>query len=230
LHKRQCRELAQDEIRSIFDRMGEQEMSRICQYPKPSNLPLLLKLSAISWTTRPAFYDIHFVSLLGRATLLNKEGPSLSDTQERLLSLLKRAASEAPWSEPPEGMAHKPETYLRSLTDIARFGEPQAAVEILNRRVQDAERNKMAPKVLAKYYIYRLALLMSAAVKCEGDEGKRGAYVAEAKGLMERATRSLRGLQPDDWSASVSDSVLAGSLGLNRNASLRGYLCCVAVV
>jgi hypothetical protein len=182
-------------------------MSRIWKYPKPSNIPLLLKLSAISWTTRPVYFDMHFLSLVSRATLLDKKGPALGDTKERLLGLLKRAASETPWSEPPEGMAHKPETYLRSLTDIARFGEPQVAVEILNRRVQDAERNRMTPKVLAKYYIYRLALLLSAAGKSEGEEGKRGAYVAEAKGLMERATRSLRGLQPDDWTEYVSDYV-----------------------
>jgi hypothetical protein len=214
LHKRQRRALAEDEIRSIFDRTGEREMSRIWKHPEPSNLPLLLKFSAISWTTRPDNYDWHFRTLVSRAALLEKAGPALGDTKERLLGLLKRAALEAPtpWSEHPGEMEHLSETYMRSLTAIARFGEPQAAVEILNRRVKDEERNRMTPRVVAKHYLYRLVLLLAAAaVKSEGDERKRCAYVAEAKGLMERATRSLRGLHKQDWDEVVSDSAWSWS-------------------
>jgi hypothetical protein len=51
-----------------------------------------------------------------------------------------------------------------------------------------------------------LEWLLAAARKVEDeDEGKRDAYVAEAKGLMERATQSLRALQFNDWGGGVRD-------------------------
>jgi hypothetical protein len=87
------------------------------------------------------------------------------------------------------------------------LGEPKAAIEILNRHVEDVERHVVAPKYVAIYHLYRVIWRLSAALEVEGDEGKRGPYVAEAKGLMERATRSLRGLRPHDWSDFVSGSI-----------------------
>jgi predicted regulator of Ras-like GTPase activity (Roadblock/LC7/MglB family) len=71
--------------------------------------------------------------------------------------------------------------------------------------VEDIERKLVKPNEVATFYIHRVDWLLAAAVKFEEDEAKRGAYVAEAKGLMERATRSLRTLQPEDWREVVSD-------------------------
>jgi hypothetical protein len=90
------------------------------------------------------------------------------------------------------------------LTRIAQFGEPEAAVEILSRHVEHVEGCIMALSHTAAYNICRLDWLLQAARKVEEDEGKRGAYVAEAKEVMERATRSVRGLQPHDWTDLVS--------------------------
>jgi hypothetical protein len=39
----------------------------------------------------------------------------------------------------------------------------------MNRHVEDVERHVKAPNHLAKYYVYRLDWLLSAAVKFEGD-------------------------------------------------------------
>jgi hypothetical protein len=98
------------------------------------------------------------------------------------------------------------------LNTIAVSGEPEAAVEIFNSHVEEVGNYAVAPHHLATYYIYRLDCLLLAARGAEKDEGKRGAYVAEAKGLMERATRSLYGLLSQSWNVEVRST--APALGL----------------
>jgi hypothetical protein len=101
-------------------------------------------------------------------------------------------------------------THFSALSMIASLGEPEAAVEILNRHVEDVKRKIVAPKDLAAFSIYRLEFLLWAAREVEGDAAKKGAYVAEAKGVMEQATRSLRYLEPQDWDDKVRDSTSPG--------------------
>jgi hypothetical protein len=72
--------------------------------------------------------------------------------------------------------------------------------------VEDVERKVVTPNYAAMYYIYRLSWLLAAARDVKDDEGKRCAYVAEAKGLMVRATRGLRTLQSEDWNLQVRNS------------------------
>jgi hypothetical protein len=95
------------------------------------------------------------------------------------------------------------EAYFHTVTFVGLFGEEVAAVETLRRHAEDVERRVGAPNLVAKYYVCRLQALLAAAEKIEE---RRGAYVAEAKGVMERATRSLRGLQSEDWDNIVSAS------------------------
>jgi hypothetical protein len=204
-HKRQCRALAQVEYDSIFVRHPEGELKRILTAPDPSELPLLLKLSATTWTTRPRSCHMHVNSLNTRATLLNNGRPVPGDTKEGLIRLLKRATTELPWPELP--IERILDAHLKALGFLAAFDEPEAAVEILSRHTEDVERHVVAPSHRAKYYLQRLDWLLSAARKVEGDdEEKRDAYVAEAKGVMARATQSLRGLRLEDWSGQVHDS------------------------
>jgi hypothetical protein len=134
----------------------------------------------------------------------------LGDTKDVLIRLLKWAITEVPWPELPGGTKKMFEVQMDALDIIAECGEPEAAVEILSRHVEDVERYVSGPSRLAMYCIYRLAWLLGAAWKVK-DRGKKSAYVAEAKGLMERAMRSLRDLQ--DWDQNV------------RSLSLR-HLCC----
>jgi hypothetical protein len=180
--------------------------------PSPSEVPLLPKLSCITWTLRSEHGDLHIRSVLSRAALAGNGRPAPGDTKESLTRLLKRAATEVPWPELPAYTAHMFGTYFWALTIIGKFGEPEAAVEILNRHVEDVEKYVGAPNLVATYLISRLDWLLSAAVKFESDEGKRGAYVAEAKGLMDRATRSLRGLRRQDWDHLVSSSATTSEL------------------
>jgi hypothetical protein len=120
--------------------------------------------------------------------------PVPGDTKEILATLLKRAASKIPWPELPGGTQQMFDIHLELLAWLAMMDEPEAAVEIFSRHVEEVERGVVAPDYLAKYYIYRLDWLLLAAGKLKEDEEKSGAYVAEAKGVMERAARSLRGL------------------------------------
>jgi hypothetical protein len=138
--------------------------------------------------------------------------PAPGDTKEGLIRLLKRAVTELPWPKLPGGTEEMFETQLTALTRIAESDEPEAAVEILSRHVEDVETGVKARNYMAIYHIYRLDWLLAAARKFNGHEGKRDAYVAEAKGLMERATGSLRSLQPQDWDVPVGSSTSAWTL------------------
>jgi hypothetical protein len=175
---------------------------------------LLPKLSAITWTTRASFKGLHILSLKSRADLIGEGRPAPGDTKETLIRLLKRATTELPWPELPGGTEEMFETFFGALDRISGFDEPEAAVEILSRHVEDVEGRVTDIRHLAIYFIHRLDWLLTAAWRIrldEGDEEKRGAYLAEAKGLMGRATRSLRGLQPEDFDNKVCDSTLATS-------------------
>jgi hypothetical protein len=153
------------------------------------------------------------IFVVGTRGLLVSEGrPVPGDTKKTLIPLIKRATTELSWPELPGKTDIVVAGHLRALTIIARLGEPEAAVEILARHVEDIERGLDAPNHLAVYYLYRLSWLLSAAVKVM-DKEKSGAYVAEAKGLMEPAIRSLRGLQPHDWDRYVSDSTFSEGSG-----------------
>jgi hypothetical protein len=186
-------------MQSIVGRYGPADFDRIMYSPDPSELPLLLKVSAITWTSRPLSDELHIVCLNTRARYLTKGRPAPGDTKETLTRLLKRAVTELAWPELPQGTSEMFEAHFGALSMIAELGEPEAAVEILSRHVEDVESKVVDRKYAAKYYIYRSNWLLSAAWKVRGDEGKRGAYVTEARGVMERATRSLRVLQPEDW-------------------------------
>jgi hypothetical protein len=190
-HKRQCRALAEHEYISTFECLKHEDLARILDTPDSSELPILLKFSAITWTTRSLYGDVHIITLITRSKLLITEQPVPGDTEGGLTRLLKRALTELPWPELPEGTEQIFDFHLTALSFITAFGEPEVAVEILNRHVEDVERMIVAPNDLAKYYMYRLHWLLAAGVEFKEDEGKRGAYVAEAKGLMGRATRSL---------------------------------------
>jgi hypothetical protein len=173
--KRQCRALARAEFHSIIMRHPRSEMIRILNDPDASELPLLLKLSAITWTIRPEDSNVHYCSLLSRAVLLEKERPAAAgDTKEKLVCLLKRAVTELSWPELPAETAVMFNTCFRALTEIATFGEPEAAVEILSRHMEHVERRIIGPNHMARYYTYRLDLLLWAAVKFEEDDLKSG--------------------------------------------------------
>jgi hypothetical protein len=198
-HKSQCRSLAFDELRSIFKCHNRSDIDRIVQAPDPSELSLLRKLSGITWTVRPNNCKVHIVSLITRGKLLDEGRPVPGDTKGMLIRLVKRATTELPWPELPGKTKEMFFMHLRALALISRYGEPEASVEILSRHVEDVEKGVVAPNYLAAYFINRLDWLLAAAVKFKHEKDKRSAYVAEAKGLMERATRSLRGLRPEDW-------------------------------
>jgi hypothetical protein len=166
---------------------------------------VLPKLSAITWTIRPHIFYMHLFSLMSRGKCLELGRPAPGDTKETLIRLLRRAATELPWPELPAKTKDMFDTSFGALDVIARLGEPEVAVDILSRHVEDIERKVVALNYVAKYLIYRLHWLFLSAVKFEEDQGKRNAYVAEAKGLMGRATRSLRGLQPQDFDYNVRD-------------------------
>jgi hypothetical protein len=74
--------------------------------------------------------------------------------------------------------------------------------------VENVERKLVAPNHVATFYIQRLYLLLCAEGKCDRvcDEGKRSAFAAEAKGVIKRVTRSLRGLRSQDWDDLVRSS------------------------
>jgi hypothetical protein len=203
-HKRECHIMAAQEFLSTFGDLKEGGLIKIINNPGPSDLPLLPKLSAITWTNRVG--DMHFGSLHGRGILLDKGCPLPGDTKETLNRLLKRAATELPWPELPGDTRRLFMVQMTALAMIARFGEPEAALEILNHHVKDVDGRIIVPKYVAMYYLYRLDWLLATAVRVEEGDGNRGAYVAEAKGLMERLRRSLRDLQPEDWTAEVSYS------------------------
>jgi hypothetical protein len=148
--------------------------------PDPSELPLLPKYSALTWTRRSTTdtAKLHIMSLVSRADLCIEGRAAPGDTPETFIRLLKRAMTELPWPELPGGTREMLDIQLGALTYIAELGEPEAAVEILNRHVEDVERHVVAPKHVARYSIYRLDLLVLAASRA--DEGKRGAYLGEA--------------------------------------------------
>jgi hypothetical protein len=181
-------------------------MKRIMFHPKPSELPLFPKLSAITWTTRPQHCELHIQGLIGRAILLDKGHPLPGDTKDKLIQLLKRAVTELPWPELPGGTIEMIETYFGALALIVQLGEPEAAVEISSRHVEDVEKKVVASDHLGICHVFRLHWVLCAALENKDDKGKRGAYVAEAKGLMERVTRSLRGSRSQEWVARASYS------------------------
>jgi hypothetical protein len=207
-HKRQCRDLAHAELRSIRERHTTRGLNRILKDPDVSELPFLLKLSAITWIVRPHrdYSNWHLCTLIIRKALLEQRRPAPGDSEELLVRLLKRATRELPWPQLPADTEEMFDTCFRALTFIGQMGEPEAAVEILSRHVDDIERRVVAPNFMAQYYICRLDWLLAAAWKFDEDEGKRGAYVAEAKGLVGRATRSLRSLRSRDFDILVSES------------------------
>jgi hypothetical protein len=148
----------------------------------PSDRRLLLKLSAITWTIRPEVHRQHLACLKTRAFLVLSGQPAPGDTKEVLIRLFKRATSELPWPALPTETGDLFSDYLGALAFVDQMGEPEAAVEILSRHVGEIERRLIAPNHVARFYIYRLDWLLAAGEKFEKDEGKRGAYVAEAKG------------------------------------------------
>jgi hypothetical protein len=93
------------------------------------------------------------------------------------------------------------ERQMVALDLIADLGEPGAAVEILNRHMEDVKRHVVARNQIVMYYICGLEWLLKAAW---WDEGKRGAHVAEVKALVDQVTRSVRGLRSEDWDEPVS--------------------------
>jgi hypothetical protein len=153
-------------------RYSREEFFRIMTDPDPSELPLLLKVSAISWTTRPTCNDWHFISVIHRATSIIKGRPAPGDTKETLLRLLKRATSELAWPELPKGTEKLFLMCFRALSLIAGFGEPAAALAILDRHVNDLENKVVDREYAAKFYVFRLDWLLSAALKAVDEEGK----------------------------------------------------------
>jgi hypothetical protein len=202
-HKRQCPDLAQDELISITGRFTHADLDRIFNDPDPSELLLFPKLTALAWTlrSRDAYRLVN--CLQRRATWLLEGRPVPGDTKAILAILLKRAALKLPWPELPGGTQKMFDIHLEILAYLAQMGEPEAAVEICSHHMEEVERHVKAPNNVAKYHFYRLEWLLLAAGKEKEGEEKMGAYVAEAKGLMERATRSLRGLRKQDWDFQV---------------------------
>jgi hypothetical protein len=94
-HKRHCRALAQDELRSFVERRTNVEIQKVLNNPDPSELPLFLKLSAITWTIR--HHELHLRSLVIRAAWLESGRPVAGDTKATLARLLKRATAELSW-------------------------------------------------------------------------------------------------------------------------------------
>jgi hypothetical protein len=103
-HKPQCRALAQREVASIVKRWTDDQLRRIvlCA-PEPSDIPLLPKLTALTWTNRVRHSKLHLTTLVTRATLLAEGRPVPGESKETLLRLLKRAATELPWPDSPAG-------------------------------------------------------------------------------------------------------------------------------
>jgi hypothetical protein len=184
-------------------RHTDEEVNRVLLNPDPSEVPLLLKLSAISWTdgVNPG---LHIMTVCTRAVQDGR--PARGDTKETLMPLLKRAVTELPRPELPQDTELLEKTHFWALSIIADMGEPEAAVAILSPHVEYVEKKVADPKFAATFHISRWEWLLSAARKVERDEGKRSAYVAEARGMMGRAMRSLRGLRLEDWDDYVSDS------------------------
>jgi hypothetical protein len=129
--------------------------------------------------------------------------PVPGDSIESLFPLFKRAITEFPWPQPPAEVKKMCGTYFMALGCLRWLCEPDVAIEILNRTVEDVERRIVAPIHVAEFHIFRVDWLLAAAWKFKEDEGRKGAYVAEAKGLMEGALRGLQGLQPEDWDHQV---------------------------
>jgi hypothetical protein len=104
-HKSQCRALAADEYRAIWERYGHDEFNRILYDAQMPDYPVLLKLSAVTWTIRPLKCHqanrLHVISLCNRAAVLGHGRPAPSDTKEGLTRLLKRATTELPWPDLP---------------------------------------------------------------------------------------------------------------------------------
>jgi hypothetical protein len=215
-HKRQCLALAEHEFASTFGHYTEDKMAVFVNNPGPSDVQLLLKLSALSWTLRSGYAYLHFASLNGRAILLHDERPAPGDTKEGLLRLLRRAATEFGILDLYRSTPIAFEEHLENLSWTARLGEPETAVDIFRCHTGhvNLERQGVAPESLATYYIRRSECVLLAAVKFERDEGRRGAFVAEANGVMERATRTLQGLQLEELDVSpVSDRKTARKSG-----------------
>jgi hypothetical protein len=206
-HKRQCRALAEVEFHSCLELDTQRQLMNNVDDPQPAIAALLTKCSAITWTLRsnPYYANQHHVSLVSRGALVESGRPAPGDTKETLTRLLKRAATEIPWPELPGGTEQMFCTQMRALIIIADFGEPEAAIEIMGRHVEDVERHVVARKFVVAYLICRSQWSLLAALKAWDDKEKTAGYVAEAKGLMERATRSLPGLQLHDWDAEVSE-------------------------
>jgi hypothetical protein len=133
--------------------------------------------------------------------MVKRERPAPGDTKDRLMPLLKRAVTELPWPELPKGIPALFLTCFGALSLIADFGEPEEALEILSPHVKDVESKVVDRNYVAQYYIFRSEWLVSAAEKFKEDEGKRGAYVAEARGAMGRAVRNMPSLEADAWTA-----------------------------
>jgi hypothetical protein len=206
-HKRQCRALAVDEFHSTFESDTETQLTRIVFDPQPASVALLSKCSAITWTLRSTSYyaNLHHASLISRGVLVEKGRPAPGDTKDTLTRLLKRAVTEIPWPELPGGTKAMFSFQMKALIVIANFGEPEAAIEIMNRHLEDVERHVVARKFVVPYTICHAQWLLSAAVDGSEDTEKKAAYMAKAKGLVERATRSLRGPRLHDWDAEVSE-------------------------
>jgi hypothetical protein len=216
-HKRQCPVFAQDEFLSTFGSCGKNWLIEVLDTgldPAPSDLALLPKLSALTWTARLQHGHLDVVSLNTRVTYMSGGRPAPGDTRETLIRLLKRAVTDLSWPELPDGTRRVLGTYMKALAKIADLGEPEAAIEIFSRHVEDVERHVVAPNYVAKCLICRLEWLLVAADKFEKDEERRSAYLAETKGLMKRATRSLQGLQSQEWDRPVSEARGPLRLGL----------------
>jgi hypothetical protein len=104
---------------------------------------------------------LHVASLMARAAFLDEGRPAPGDTKETLIRLLKRAVTEVPWPELPEKAEDMFNRQFRALTIIAEFGEPEAAVEILSRHVQNIEGHVVAPLHVAEYYFHRTDWLLA---------------------------------------------------------------------
>jgi hypothetical protein len=146
-HKRECRTLAGLELQSTFGRDTEHHFLRILLEPRPSDIPVLPKLSAITWTLRSHHGGLHHISLSRRAALLDMGQPAPGDTKETLLRLVKRAITELPWPELPGRTEDLFTLNMRALTIIADYGDPEAAVEILSRHVEEVERGGWRPSM-----------------------------------------------------------------------------------
>jgi hypothetical protein len=124
--------------------------------PDPDERALVPKLSAVCWTLRdspspPDYTALHIMTIKVRTSWLHEGQPAAGDTKELLIRLLKRATTELPWPELPGGTKKMFDDQIFALKFIAKWGEPEAAVEILGRHVEDVERHVVAPNRLATY-------------------------------------------------------------------------------